>query len=207
MTLDLSALSPDRPSNNPAEDVYGHAPFAKTLARGIQGYQGDEGIVLSLYGPWGSGKSTVLNYVKNELDQIKEDERPIVVEFNPWWFSGHEALARAFLSQLQAVLGKTKGFKKVGEAIAKYSGALGATVGFLTDVASAAIGAPPGAGSVAEKAIASAAASTASLPKDIRERFWRLAASRAASLARTRNEFLAVCRECLDVLPIPLHGA
>ncbi|MBT9596618.1 MAG: hypothetical protein IV094_11590 [Vitreoscilla sp.] len=35
----------------------------------------------------------------------------------------------------------------------------------------------------------------------IRERFWRSAASRAASLARTRDEFLAVCKECLNVLP------
>lgn len=35
----------------------------------------------------------------------------------------------------------------------------------------------------------------------IRERFWRSAASHAASLARTRHEFLAVCKECLNVLP------
>lgn len=35
----------------------------------------------------------------------------------------------------------------------------------------------------------------------IRERFWRSAASRAASLARMRDEFLAVCKECLNVLP------
>lgn len=34
----------------------------------------------------------------------------------------------------------------------------------------------------------------------IRERFWRSAASRAASLARTRDEFLAVCKECLNVM-------
>lgn len=36
----------------------------------------------------------------------------------------------------------------------------------------------------------------------IRERFWRSAASRAASLARTRDEFLAVCKECLNVMPL-----
>jgi hypothetical protein len=34
----------------------------------------------------------------------------------------------------------------------------------------------------------------------IRERIWRSSASRAASLARTRDEFLAVCKECLDVM-------
>lgn len=36
----------------------------------------------------------------------------------------------------------------------------------------------------------------------IRERFWLSAASRAASLARTRDEFLAVCKECLNVIPL-----
>jgi len=36
----------------------------------------------------------------------------------------------------------------------------------------------------------------------IRQRFWRSAASRAASLARTRDEFLAVCKECLDVMSL-----
>jgi hypothetical protein len=36
----------------------------------------------------------------------------------------------------------------------------------------------------------------------IRERHWRSAASRAASLARTRDEFLAVCKECLNVMSL-----
>ncbi|ADX44952.1 hypothetical protein Acav_1030 [Paracidovorax avenae ATCC 19860] len=34
----------------------------------------------------------------------------------------------------------------------------------------------------------------------IRDRFWRSAASRAASLAQTRDQFLAVCKECLNVM-------
>ncbi len=36
----------------------------------------------------------------------------------------------------------------------------------------------------------------------IRDRLWRSAASRAASLARTRDEFLAVCKECLNVMSL-----
>lgn len=36
----------------------------------------------------------------------------------------------------------------------------------------------------------------------IRDRFWRSAASRAANLARTRDEFLAVCKECLNVMSL-----
>lgn len=36
----------------------------------------------------------------------------------------------------------------------------------------------------------------------IRHRFWRSAASRAASLARTHDQFLAVCKECLNVMSL-----
>lgn len=106
--------------------MFGHAPFARTLAKAIQGHSGSDGIVLALYGPWGSGKSTVLAYVEHELAQAPAAERPVVVSFNPWWFSGQEHLAKAFLGQLQAVLpAKYKGFEKVGNMLAEFAGALG----------------------------------------------------------------------------------
>lgn len=124
--MEQAALSSDRPSTNPAQDLFGHAPFAKTLARAIRGYRSSDGIVLALYGPWGSGKSTVLAYVQHELAGGAEEDRPVVVQFNPWWFSGQENLAKAFLGQLQAVLPtKYAGFAKIGDLIADFSGALG----------------------------------------------------------------------------------
>ncbi|MDO3523975.1 P-loop NTPase fold protein [Ralstonia pseudosolanacearum] len=70
-------LSSDRPSTDPAQDLFGHAPFAKTLAKAIRGYRGSDGIVLALYGPWGSGKSTVLAYIEHELEQGPEATRDV----------------------------------------------------------------------------------------------------------------------------------
>ena len=123
---DPVALSPDRPSTDPAQDLFGHAPFARTLAKAIRGYSGSDGIVLALYGPWGSGKSTVLAYVQHELESGPEDDRPVVVPFNPWWFSGQEHLAKAFLGQLQAVLpAKYEKFRQFGDKLAEFSEALG----------------------------------------------------------------------------------
>lgn len=60
---DQAALPSDRPSTDPAQDLFGHAPFAMTLSKAIRNYRASDGIVLALYGPWGSGKSTVLAYV------------------------------------------------------------------------------------------------------------------------------------------------
>lgn len=125
----MTTLSTDRPLTNPSDDLFGHAPFAKHLANAILRQQGSDGIVLALYGPWGSGKSTVLAYVQHYLDAEPVDTRPVVVSFNPWWFSGQENLVRAFLDQLQVVLPeKYRGFKDIGKKLSDYSDAIGGVV-------------------------------------------------------------------------------
>lgn len=159
MSTTEPTLSADRPSSDPAQDLYGHAPFAKTLAKAISGYRDSEGIVLALYGPWGSGKSTVLAYVEHELGLLDKDVQPVVVTFNPWWFSGQEHLARAFLGQLQAVLpAKYAGFKELGNQLSQFSSAIGGAV----DIAGAYFGIPLGG-----KAIEAGAKLLASKPKDV----------------------------------------
>lgn len=152
-------LSADRPSTDPSQDLFGHAPFAKTLAKAIRGYRGSEGIVLALYGPWGSGKSTVLAYVEHELERGPDAERPVVVTFNPWWFSGQDNLARAFLGQLQAVLPeKYGGFKELGNKLAEFGGALGG----VADIVGTAMGLPLGG-----RVIEAGAQLLAAKPKDV----------------------------------------
>lgn len=125
----MTALSADRPSSNPQDDLFGHAPFAESLSNSICGYPGNDGLVLALYGPWGSGKSTVLSYVRHFLEQRPEAEQPVIVTFNPWWFSGQENLARAFLAQLQAVLpAKSEKFKKLGELLGDFAEGVGGLI-------------------------------------------------------------------------------
>lgn len=125
----MTALSADRPSTDPKDDLFGHAPFAQSLADSICRYPGSDGLVLALYGPWGSGKSTVLSYVSHYLDQRPEGDRPAVVTFNPWWFSGQENLARAFLGQLQAVLPtKSDKFKKLGDLLGDFAEGIGGLI-------------------------------------------------------------------------------
>ncbi|WP_368639926.1 P-loop NTPase fold protein [Castellaniella ginsengisoli] len=125
----MTALSADRPSIDPKDDLFGHAPFAKNLADSICRYPGSDGLVLALYGPWGSGKSTVLGYVGHYIEQQPEEDRPVVVPFNPWWFSGQENLARAFLGQLQAVLpNKSDKFKKLGDLLGDFAEGVGGLI-------------------------------------------------------------------------------
>lgn len=125
----MTALSADRPSIDPKDDLFGHAPFASSLADSLCRYPGSDGLVLALYGPWGSGKSTVLSYVQHFLEQRPENEQPVLVKFNPWWFSGQENLARAFLGQLQAVLpAKSEKFKQLGDLLADFAEGVGGLI-------------------------------------------------------------------------------
>jgi len=125
----MTALSADRPSLDPQDDLFGHAPFAESLANSIRRYRGNDGLVLALYGPWGSGKSTVLSYVQHFLEQRPEPEQPVIVNFNPWWFSGQDNLARAFLGQMQAVLpAKSEKFKKLGDLLGDFAEGVGGLI-------------------------------------------------------------------------------
>ncbi|WP_027174624.1 KAP family P-loop NTPase fold protein [Desulfovibrio aminophilus] len=125
----MTSLSADRPSTDPREDLFGHAPFAKSLADSICHYPSSDGLVLALYGPWGSGKSTVLGYVGHYLERQPQENRPVVVIFNPWWFSGQENLARAFLGQLRAVLpNKSEKYKKLGDLLGDFAEGIGGLI-------------------------------------------------------------------------------
>lgn len=100
-------LSSDQPLSNPKDDVLGYAPFAKNLSSSLLKMSPPEGLVIALNGPWGSGKSTILNFVEHYIQKATEDgdEEPIWFRFNPWWFSGREDLMQNFFSQMRAQIG------------------------------------------------------------------------------------------------------
>ncbi len=96
----------DSPIEHGDDDEYGVAPFATALAKSLLNIEGPIGTTIALHGPWGSGKSSVVNLIRSELNKAG-DPRLVVSEFNCWWYRGEEALALAFLQNLNAVLGST----------------------------------------------------------------------------------------------------
>lgn len=122
-TENFNILSADNPLIDPKDDRLGYASFAKNLAESLCLMTSGEGLVLAVYGSWGSGKSTLLNFIIHNLEQKPNNEQPIIVRFNPWWFSGEEALTKQFFNQLQAVLvNKLKsGAKKLSKNIANFA--------------------------------------------------------------------------------------
>lgn len=117
-------LSSDKPLLDPKEDRLGYAPFAETLAQGIFKRPPSEGLVVAVYGPWGSGKSTVANFVLAYLKDGIDKGEILHVPFNPWWFSGKEDLTRSFFNQLISALSKSKSFDIVRDRIGDFADAI-----------------------------------------------------------------------------------
>ena len=123
----------DSPIENYDEDLYGIAPFAEALAQSILNIKNPLGTTIALNGPWGSGKSSTVNLIRAALNRAN-DTRLIVTEFKCWWYRGEEALALAFLQQLNAVLGEEFGnrtrklVRKLGKGILQAGPVIGPAI-------------------------------------------------------------------------------
>ncbi|MBN2208800.1 MAG: KAP family NTPase [Candidatus Coatesbacteria bacterium] len=123
-------LLPDKPLDDPGGDRLGYASFAERIAECVSKRIPVDGLVVAVHGAWGCGKSTVLNFVKHYLEALPEARRPIVVRFNPWWFSGREDIVLQFFGQLRRALsGLRVKAQDVAQLIADLTGALSSFAG------------------------------------------------------------------------------
>jgi len=121
-------LIPDAPITQAGFDRLDRMAFVRSFSEAIRAAEGNDSVVLALAGPWGSGKSSLLNLIAAELAATAE-RQPLVMRFNPWWFSGTGELVPAFLQQLGAALnrpavretlgGATVGLERLAAAIAR----------------------------------------------------------------------------------------
>jgi predicted KAP-like P-loop ATPase len=102
-------LGDDLPKENPwKDDRLGYAPFAERIAKVITNMVAPNGYFIGLHGQWGSGKSTILNFIVEYLRKhAGEDvnDEVIHIDFRPWIVSGHQDLIAAFFKILSEKLG------------------------------------------------------------------------------------------------------
>ncbi|NQX29536.1 AAA family ATPase [Microbacteriaceae bacterium VKM Ac-2854] len=121
-----------------APDQLGRAAFADA-ATNVLGRLAERGnsSVVALIGPWGSGKTSVLEMVKAHL-RADDDGRPqitaewITVEFNPWYYSDLASLQAGFFRELGASLPQKPSWKAARKKLSD----LGQTLAPLGSVAS-----------------------------------------------------------------------
>lgn len=91
-------MNADHPIESCSDDALGRASVAQRVADQLALAPRDHSIVFGLYGPWGSGKTSLLNMVCEKLQGI--DNSPIIVKFNPWNYPSSENLVTPFLALL-----------------------------------------------------------------------------------------------------------
>ena len=100
----------DAPKKSLSDDRLNYAPFAQRVADAIVGMEAPHGYVIGLHGRWGSGKSTVLNFVREYLAQhntTNNTNRITTIDFRPWLITGEHDLIAAYFKVLSEALDDT----------------------------------------------------------------------------------------------------
>lgn len=93
--------SSDSPISNPDMDRFSRWPFAQRVADVISRRSDPSSIVIGLYGAWGDGKTTVLNFIEKAL---KTNLNVICIRFNPWRYGTEEQLLEGFFQNIADAL-------------------------------------------------------------------------------------------------------
>lgn len=114
--------SSDKPISKISQDLLGRAPFSFQLAKAINNYNENSGLVIGIYGGWGTGKTSIINMIENEIINF-EDDKTIFIRFSPWNYSDKDSLIRLFFESLKIKLNIHHN-KNIDNAIDNYLEAL-----------------------------------------------------------------------------------
>lgn len=98
--------------NETSEDLLGFKVHADLLIDVIN----DESVLpttIGVFGDWGSGKSSILQIIKNEIDK-EENGDSLCIYFNGWTFEGYDDAKAALLN---AILKELEDNKKLSSAV------------------------------------------------------------------------------------------
>jgi hypothetical protein len=115
-------MDADRPALTQEQDLLARGPLVERLAGWVREAPIDEGFVIGLTGPWGSGKTTILHFLEEALGSDA-----VVVWFEPWLFSDADQLVTRFFGELSARLkgdDMKRRLRKLGTQLADYGAAL-----------------------------------------------------------------------------------
>ncbi len=122
----MENLHLDAPVSIKTEDHFQRYEFSRRIAMLINGANFSSSLVIGIYGKWGEGKSSVLNFVSSE---IRADS--IQIKFNPWYFQEDKQLVKSFFESIASALGKKLASKKdqILQVFADYSDSVGSIAG------------------------------------------------------------------------------
>ena len=123
----MSDLQLDKPVDSENQDYFQRFGVSKRIAALINNAKFSSSLVIGIYGKWGEGKSSVLNFISSEIDS-----NAMKISFNPWYFQDDKQLIKSFFESIAGALGKKLSTKK--DAVLKAFQEYGDSVGTIANV-------------------------------------------------------------------------
>lgn len=99
-------------------DALGRRSFAGRVTEVLERVSPEAGLVVSVEGAWGCGKTSLLAMVEDLLASSNGEQRSVIVHFNPWLIGDRDALLRQFLASIAKAV-KLTDHAKEGKRVAK----------------------------------------------------------------------------------------
>lgn len=123
------ALDADRP-NAGSNDLYNRKSFVRRLTQAVARRPGHEPFIIGIEGSWGEGKSTVLEYMAQEL--VTHHPDVTLVRFNPWTYQGQDQMLVGLVRVIHEQLKQQPKFQALGPTLLGFVGTTATLIGNLT---------------------------------------------------------------------------
>ncbi|MFN8366635.1 MAG: P-loop NTPase fold protein [Candidatus Kapaibacterium sp.] len=99
------------PRKNKSEDELNRYSIAEGIVSQIKNLPQDESLVIGLFGVWGEGKTTMINFIKDVIQKSYFDKF-CMIDFNPWYYNNEDSLQLDLISELVSSAVKELGVNK-----------------------------------------------------------------------------------------------
>jgi predicted KAP-like P-loop ATPase len=94
----------DRALDTGDKDKLGFREVAERIATSLVDRATEDGLVIGIEGAWGSGKSSLLFLIGDELGKLPKRQRPTIINFRPWLIGNRDALITSLFGELSRQL-------------------------------------------------------------------------------------------------------
>lgn len=95
-------INQDSPLKEIRHDKFGREPIVELIVDSLNQTVAQDYpcVVYGIYGRWGEGKTSLMNFVKERLLSQGKDDGISIVEFNPWLANNDDSLLREFFNSI-----------------------------------------------------------------------------------------------------------